>query len=124
MRTYRGARGSSPSLRAQVADVNVDDVVIAEPLPAPHALEQPLAAERHPRLAREHVEQVELELRQLDRLAATTDLSRRRVDLEVTEATDRARLRAARSRAAEHRPDARHQLARRERLGDVVIGAG
>ena len=79
--------------------MHVDDVVIAEPLPAPHALEQPLAAERHPRLAREHVEQIELELRQLDRLAAAAHLSRGRVDLEVTEPARRVVwLRLARGR--------------------------
>jgi hypothetical protein len=67
--------------------VHVDDVIIAEPFPAPHALEQPLAAERHPRLAREDVEQVELELGQVHRLPGAARLPRGRIDLEITEPT-------------------------------------
>jgi hypothetical protein len=102
--------------------VHVDDVVIAEPLPAPDPFEQPLAAERDPRLTREHVEQIELELRQLDELAAASYLSRRRVDLQIPEAAHPAR--AAGSRPSQHCPHPSHQLTRRERLCDVIVGSG
>ena len=92
--------------------MHVDDVIIAEPILAPYALEQPLAAERHPRLAGENVEQVELDPGQLDRLAASARLARGRVDLEITEPPHAPVGSSARSRPAQHRLDPRHQLPR------------
>ena len=61
--------------------MHIDHVVIAEPLCAPDALEQSLAAEDDARLGRECVEQVELDLRQLDRFTRAADLASARVDL-------------------------------------------
>ena len=64
----RGARVIG-ELAAQVGDVDVDQVVVAEPVRAPHALEQLRAAERDARLGGERVEQVELDPGQLERRA-------------------------------------------------------
>src|ERR1019366_7630388 len=64
---HRANEARVAELLAQVADVDVDDVVVAEPAWSPDALEQLPAAEHQPRLLGERLEQVELELRQLDR---------------------------------------------------------
>jgi hypothetical protein len=45
--------------------VDVDQVVVAEPVLAPYALEQLLAAERDARLGGQRVQQVELDPREL-----------------------------------------------------------
>ena len=54
-------------LAPQVGDVDVDQVVVAEPVLAPDALEQLGAAERDARLRGERVEQVELDPGELER---------------------------------------------------------
>src|SRR6266511_981814 len=111
-------------LAAQVGDVHLDQVVVADPLGPPHPLEQPLAAPHQPRVLGERVEQVELQAGQLDRLAGEADLPGGRVDQEVAEAPRGHRLLPAGTGPSTQGPDACHQLAGRERLGDVVVGAG
>ena len=59
--------------------------------------------------------------RQLDRRAVHADLARGDVDLKLAEPPQLWRRCGART--AQHRPDPRDQLARRERLGQVVVGA-
>ena len=84
----RGARVVG-ELAAQVGDVDVDEVVVAEPVLAPHALEQLRAAERDARLGGQRVEQVELDPGELERDAVELDLAGRGVDRQRAE---RARI--------------------------------
>src|SRR5450755_59525 len=123
VRTYRGARGSSPSFERTCAMCTSTTWSSPNQSPPPHTLEQLLAAEDDARLPREDIEQVELDLRQLDRLAATTDLARRGVDLQIAEPPEGGGLIPIDAQPAQHRSHAGHQLAGRERLGDVVVGA-
>jgi len=68
----------------------------------------------------EQLEQVELGARQLDRALSAADLARGGVELEVGEAQDAAPRRLG---AAQQRAQPRLQLAQREGLDEVVVGA-
>src|SRR5450759_1626058 len=56
-------------LLSQLGNMDVDNVLVAEPARSPNPLEQLAAAEDEPRVFGERLEQLELEPRQLDRLA-------------------------------------------------------
>jgi D-alanyl-D-alanine carboxypeptidase/D-alanyl-D-alanine-endopeptidase (penicillin-binding protein 4) len=73
-------------------------------------------------MARQEPEQVELLRRQLHRPAASCHLPRRRVDLQLADGDPRLAERG-RHGATKDGAHARGKLARRERLGDVVVGA-
>ncbi len=75
---------------------------------------------RRPCALHECREQLELERADVDRPAAPTHLAAAEVHFGVAEAEHVRRLH---DRASQHRLDARAQLARVERLGDVVVGA-
>jgi len=68
------------------------------------------------------MEEVELLRRQAEPLPVPLDLARARVDGEPVE-LDALGGAGGRSRASEHRLDARRELTRRERLRHVVVGA-
>src|SRR6476659_2275844 len=108
-------------LRPQPLDVHVDQPRVGGVPVAPHLLEEHLAGEHLPGLAGQAHEQVELERRQRDRLAATGHHVAGDVDRQVA---DRERLRGRVLEAAHPRPDPGHQLLRLERLDDVVVGPG
>ena len=103
-------------LAAQVGDVDVDEVVVAEPVRAPHALEQLRAAERDARLGGERVEQVELDPGQLERGAVERDLAGERVDASAsrTGARGRRRRRSACGSRGAARPSRGRRARRRE----------
>ena len=70
-------------LVAQSFDVDRDGRVVAE-LPAPHLLEQVVAAEHLVRVAQEELQQVELARRQRQRLVALARLAGHRVERQVS----------------------------------------
>src|SRR6185295_18371177 len=120
----RDDRRGVAELPAQLADVHVHRSRVAGEGVAPHALEQ-LVARQHEALVVEQLpEEVELLRGELDLVLADEHLAAARVDLEVAVLELRALLLAAlRRRAAEDRLDARDELARVERLREVVVGA-
>jgi hypothetical protein len=73
-------------------------------------------------VAQEQFQQQELGLGQLDHPLAATDLVRDRIQGEVAVAQHLA-LPGAVTRAAQQRPQPGLQLAQRERLDEVVVGA-
>src|SRR6188768_2096765 len=115
-------------LRAQPVDVRRHGVLVTVVRVAPHRVEQLRAREHVPGMAREVQQEVELERREVDRMAAVADLALGRLHLEIAVA-DRLRLRlrigtrrAQQVGAPQQRLDAGEQLGERERLGQVVVG--
>ena len=112
---------SLPSLRAQVADVDVDDVGAGVVVVAPHVGEQLLAAEHLAGVAQEHLEHRELARAELDRArrrrwrGGCAGRARRR--------RPRSTVALGRAALAQAHAHARQQLLEAERLGDVVVGA-
>src|SRR5205814_10371080 len=108
----------------QIADVHVDDVVVAVPFAAPDAVQQLAAGEDHVRFGAEGVEQVELGPRQLDGHAVEADLPAYGVDGERADPPSvHRRLGRPGAGAAQHRPDPGDELVRAERLGELVVRA-
>ena len=107
-------------LAAQVADVDLERVRRGPEVVAPDAVEDHVARQHLARVAQEQLEQEELGPGQLDRPVAAADLARARVERQVGE---REQLVAA-GRAAQERAQPREQLLERERLDQVVVGAG
>src|SRR6185312_4798707 len=108
-------------LAPQVADVDVEGVRREAEVVAPDALEDQRPRQHLARVEEEQLEQRELGPRQLDPLAAARHLARAGIELDVGEAE---RLAGAVAGAAQQRADAREQLLERERLRQVVVGAG
>jgi O-antigen/teichoic acid export membrane protein len=80
------ARSVAPvDLLAQVGDVDVDDVVVAEPVRSPHALAQRRSTEHHPRSLGERLEDVELDAGELDGLAGHLHVAGQGPEHEITE---------------------------------------
>ena len=89
---------------------------------APHRVEQLLAREDAAGMLHEMAQQAELGRAEMDRLAGARHAMRHQVHHDVGVAQRLVGQR--RPDAAQHGADARDQLGRRERLGDVVVGAG
>lgn len=103
-------------LPAKVGEVNVNDVLLADVVHAPHTIEETLPAEHDPGLFSDGEEEVELDRGQGDRLTTDRDTPSPRVDDEITAIENPAvALSAGRSRAAQQRLDSRDELARRAR---------
>src|SRR4051794_3730097 len=112
-------------LLPQMADVHVDGPRIAVRGVAPHAREQHVAREHPSRRARERGQDLELHVGRLHDVAVARHGALARVDAQTAH-VHRALVvgvRARHPRAAERRLHARAELAHRERLGDVVVGA-
>src|SRR3954447_24974845 len=95
-------------LLAEVTDVDVDGAVVAVLRVAEHVLEQFGAGEHAAGLAREREQDLELEERELDRVAVQLDGALGRIDAQAV-VKDRlidGLLGAAHPRAPEHRLDA------------------
>jgi hypothetical protein len=105
-------------LLAQVADVGLDDVVVAAEVVAPDVV-QDLGLGQHPPGVQQQVaQQLELGRGQLDRPPAPLDLVAVLVEGEVGAGQTAGRLGPD---PAQDGPDAGHQLLEAERLGDVVV---
>jgi hypothetical protein len=115
-------------LLPQVLDVGVDGALVAVVGVALQRLEQLEAREDAPWLRREGVQQIELRARERKRVAgqAATHLPPRGVHDHRSpgqRAVGRCSADGGAGRAAQVRPHASDQLARLERLGDVVVRA-
>src|SRR5581483_9217803 len=111
-------------LATELADVDVHRPRVAGEGVAPHTLEQLVAREHEAAVVEQLPEEVELLRRELDLLVGDVHLAPAGVDVEVA-VLDRLALAVAplRRRTAQHRPDARDELPRVERLRQVVVGA-
>src|SRR3954451_12080151 len=119
-----GLFGVALELLAQMADVHVDGSGIAVLGVPPDVLEQRLAGENPTGRAGERTEDLELDIGDADLLLAQGDHAAAEVDLEVA-LVDRllvGRL-ADHPRAPQRRLDPAAELAHREGLGYVVVGA-
>src|SRR5207248_1781235 len=94
-----------------------------EPNTAPPCVHRLLATEDAARGAGQDREQLELLGGELDGTALHPNLEAIPVDLEVTDLDVRLLLDVARSAPAGDGADARNELAWRERLGHVIVGA-
>src|SRR4051812_11659894 len=107
-------------LPPQVADVDPERVRGRAEVVAPHALVDLRARQHLTGVAHEELEEVELGACQLQAALAAVRLARRRVDEHVGEA-ERS---VARPGASQQRAHAGTQLLDRERLDEIVVGAG
>ena len=104
--------------------MHVDGARVAGERVAPDALEQLVARQHEPAVVEQLPEQVELLRRELDLLAVDLHLAPAGVDLELAVGyLARLQLAALGDAAAQDRLDARDELARVERLRQVVVGA-
>src|SRR5205814_6028882 len=106
-------------LAPELGDVHVDGARAAGIRHPPHEVEQLLAREHDARVLEEAREQLELLARQLDRRAGDRHVARVAPQDDV--AGGEHGVLAALLGAPEDRLDARRELARRERLRDVVV---
>ncbi len=95
--------------------------VDAEVIP-PHVLEDRRAGEHLARVAQEHLEQQELGAGERQRALAAPRLVREQIEAQILE-RERRLLFVLGARAPQQRAHAREQLAQRERLDEVVVGA-
>ena len=116
-----GVRGGE--LLAQLAQVDVDVVILAAVRLAPDRPEQPAAGHEPTRLFEEDGEDLVLARPELDLPAGDPDLVGQRVELDRA-VPDHAGLLGGRARGAPQRnPDPGMELGHPERLRDVVVGA-
>src|SRR5450759_386914 len=118
------ALGVVGELLPQVPYVDVDRAGVTDVLVSPHLLHQPVAGEHDSRVGREDVKEVELLRGQLH-LPDAVDLHppAPAVHGEAPALEEFLRFLGGRLRPPEHRLDARDQLARAERLCEVIVGA-
>jgi hypothetical protein len=109
-------------LLAQLRDVDVDRTRAACKREPPDALEQPIAGDDLACMLRELGEQFELQRAQGNDRPGNRHAATPKVDSKVAQ-LDHARFPRGRLGAPENRPDPRNELARRERLGQVVVGS-
>ena len=120
----RVARRDAVDLLAQPADEDVDGAVAVRLAPPPHLLQQLVARDDAAAVERERVEQLELGRRQLGAAAVDERLHLARVDAQLLDLDRLAAPLLGRAHAApRRRADARDELAHRERLHEVVVGA-
>src|SRR5919201_278276 len=117
-------RRSIPELAPQLPDVDVDGARVAGEGVAPDALQQLVAREDEAAMVEQLPEQVELLRRELDLLLPDLHLAPACVDDEVAVLELRALAGGAlRRRTPKDRAHPRDELARVERLRQVVVGA-
>ena len=102
--------------------MHIHGTLLDEHLRAPHLVEQLRAAIHAFGVGHEKMQQAKLRRPQFDSSAVCRHAMRCRRQLQSTRRHGFVRHR--RDMAAQHRADPRHQLARRERLGDVIIRTG
>ena len=113
---------SVPELLAQLGHVDVDRALVAVPVGPPHAVEQLLAGEGETDVVGQEGEQVELAGGERHRLSPLAHLAPAQVDLDLADG-DHLLGGGTLPGAPEDGPDPGHQLAGRERLGQVVVCA-
>src|SRR5215218_10692244 len=117
-------RGGLAELAPQLPHVHVHRTRVTREGVAPDALEQLVAREHEAAMVEELPEQVELLRRQLDLLVADLHLATSGVDAEIAVPESRARdFLAVGGGAAKDRLHARDELARVERLRQIVVRA-
>src|SRR5258706_9638588 len=119
-RAYQGFLPGQVDLPAEPLNVDVDDVRERIVVLVPHMLRDVGAAHDGTRVMRQVLEQRVLARGQRDRTVAPLDGTGCRVESEVTHLDD---LRNRGTRAAtNHGAQSRKQLAKRERLRQIVVG--
>src|SRR5262249_38051294 len=114
-----GLLGVVLELLAQLGHVDVDRAVERVEVLALERVVELLARQHAPRRPRQRGQELELGVGEGRAPSLDGDLARAEVDLQAAGAEARGRGDVA----AEHRADARQELARVERLGQVVVGA-
>src|SRR4249919_1145274 len=114
--------GRGLDLPADVLHVRIDRALVGLDRDAVYGVEQLGAGEHTTGLAREGHEELKLGRREVDLGAPDVHPHLGRVDLDVAGAHDLVAAGRG-ARATEHRPDARDELLRAERLDDVVVRA-
>ena len=109
-------------LASQVADVDAQGVRGRTEVVTPDVLEDRRARQHLARVLEEQLEQQELRLRELDETLAAVDLVGDRIEDQVGEPQRLGAL-AIVAHPAQQRPQPCLQLAQRERLDEVVVGA-
>src|SRR5215210_702830 len=106
-------------------DVDVDRPWLAIRRVAPDRLEQRAPAEDLARLRDESPQELELDVREVERLSVDSGDAPLGVERNVArhERLDPGHVARRNACAPEQRPDPAPELADRERLGDVVVGA-
>ena len=111
-------------LLAQAAHEHIDRTVAMRLAPPPHFLQQLVARDDATAVERERVEQLELGRRQLGAAAVDERLHLARVDAELLDLDRLAAPFLGGPHAAPRRgADTRDELAHRERLHEIVVGA-
>src|SRR5512140_1331539 len=110
-------------LGAQARDMDIDRPVEAELGRPLGEIEQLLAGQDAPRALRERAQDRELVRRDLDGIAIERDRHLLRIEDEPADLHGLLRRAGLAAHAAHGRPDPGQELARRERLGHVVVGA-
>jgi hypothetical protein len=108
-------------LRAESANVPVDDVALDDEVGAPQSVEDLLASEHVPGVGGEEVQQRLLERGEVQLVISGEDLSVEHVDLEIADAEARDELSGTAVGPADHRPCAGDQIVWNERNTDVVV---
>ena len=108
-------------LLAQALDVRIDGAIVAHMLIAPYEREQVVAGEHATRRGGQRVEQLHLPTGERELVAVERHAQGGQVDGQ--RADDERLLSLFRGHAAQHRTDARHDLAGGEGLDDVVVRA-
>ena len=120
----RGPPGVVAELAAQVPYVHLEDVLVTLEVEPPGGVEELLPGEHDAWVTPERVEENELEGGQLHRGPADGDLAARRVDDEVGHVDHAFSVRPwSGALSPQERLNPRHELARGERLGEVVVAA-
>src|SRR5882672_3745816 len=114
-------RAGLVELAPQVADIDIDDVGLTVELPAPHALGDLGSAERLPGMAQQVFEYGELARRQHDLLRTARHSARTEIHRNVSRDEF---VRRPQHGPPQERADAGEQFGERERLDQVVVGAG
>src|SRR5471032_672437 len=119
------AVGDATELVAQAAQMDVDVAVEARHRPAQSLLGQDVLADRLTGMARQHFEQIEFGAGQFQRGAGPCGAALFRPHGQLADLQRAGRRGVLRHslRAAQDGADARRQLARRARLGHVIVGA-